>query len=217
MNEVTITMSVTVGALGAALAKAQLAMRPAVKDSTNPHFKNRYASLASCVEALRPLHEQGIGVIQPPALAGPDGVCVSTLLVHSSGEWIRGDLYMPATKKDAQGFGSALTYARRYCLVSTVGLATDDDDGEATHHADERAPLQSQLEASVAWGAWEAGAANTLRGATTMGELQEAWAAVYETGTTSPNGTMRRLAGIKDARKAALTPAAPKSAPRASP
>ncbi len=142
-DQVTITMSPTIGKIGAALAKAQLSMRPAVKDSENPAFKqsgrtSRYASLASCVEALRPLHENEIAVIQPPAIHGPDGVCVSTLLIHSSGEWIRGDLYMPAAKKDPQGFGSALTYARRYCLSSTVGLATDDDDGEAAQKSSDR-------------------------------------------------------------------------------
>ncbi len=134
-EDVKITMSATVGALAAALAKAQLAMRPALKDAENPAYKSggrvsRYASLASCIDAMRPLHENGIAVIQPPALHGSDGVCVATLLIHSSGEWIRGELYMPASKKDAQGFGSALSYARRYCLCSTTGLGTDDDDGE---------------------------------------------------------------------------------------
>lgn len=120
--------SQTIGAIAAAMAKAQAVMAPAAKDSTNPHFKNRYASLASCFEAIKPMHENGIAVFQPPALHGVDGVCVQTLLVHSSGEWIVGELYMPAAKKDPQGFGSALTYARRYCLQSTTGLPTDDDD-----------------------------------------------------------------------------------------
>jgi hypothetical protein len=142
-SDVVISMSQTVGKIGAALARAQLEMRPALKDSVNPAFKqggqtSKYASLASCVEALRPLHANEIAVIQPPAIHGPDGVCVSTLLIHSSGEWIRGDLYMPAAKRDPQGFGSALTYARRYCLSSTVGLATDDDDGEAAQRSSDR-------------------------------------------------------------------------------
>lgn len=138
MSEVTITMSPTVGAIGAAMAKAQLEMKPAVKDSENPHFKSRFASLASCLEAIRPMHVHGIGVFQPTSNHGVDGVCVSTLLIHSSGEWIRGDFYMPAAKRDPQGFGSALSYARRYCLQSTVGLATDDDDGEAAQKSSQR-------------------------------------------------------------------------------
>lgn len=128
--EVTLTTSQTIGAIAAAMAKAQLEMEPAVKDSTNPHFKSNYASLASCLAACKPLHKQGIAVFQPPQPAGPDGVRVVTLLVHSSGEWIRGELYMPAAKRDPQGFGSALSYARRYCLSSTANLAADDDDGQ---------------------------------------------------------------------------------------
>jgi hypothetical protein len=130
-EDVRISMSPTVGKIAEAMAKAQLAMRPAFKDATNPHFKNKYASLVSCLEAVRPLQENGIALFQPPASHGTDGVCVATLLIHSSGEWIRGELYMPAAKKDPQGFGSALSYARRYCLVATVGLGTDDDDAES--------------------------------------------------------------------------------------
>jgi hypothetical protein len=199
---VTVTMSASVGAIGAALAKAQLAMRPAVKDATNPHYKNRYATLASCVEALRPLHENGIAVIQPPAVHGADGVCVSTLLVHSSGEWIRGELYMPASKRDPQGFGSALSYARRYCLTATTGLATDDDDGEAAVRS---APsLEKQLSASVEWGAWEARQTKALRGSKSRGELLEQWTSILEEGKDSPNGSLKRLAAVKDECKAAL-------------
>lgn len=127
-TEFTMTMSASVGKLAAAMAKAQLSMKPAEKDATNPHFKNRYATLVSCIEACRPLHENDIAVFQPPVAHGPDGVCVATLLVHSSGEWIRGELYLPASKKDPQGFGSALSYARRYCLQSTVNMGADDDD-----------------------------------------------------------------------------------------
>lgn len=130
--DVQVSMSPSIGKIAEAIAKAQLTMRPAIKDGVNPHFKNNYATLASCIEALRPLHENGIAVIQPPVSHGPDGVCVATLLLHSSGEWIRGELYMPAQKKDPQGFGSALSYARRYCLTATVGLGTDDDDGESS-------------------------------------------------------------------------------------
>lgn len=131
----SLTTSPTIGAIAAAMAKAQLDMGPAAKDAQNPHFRSSYASLASCVEACKPLHANGIAVFQPPVPAGPDGVAVATLLAHSSGEWIRGELYLPAAKRDPQGFGSALTYARRYCLCATVGLASDDDDGESASRA----------------------------------------------------------------------------------
>ncbi len=127
----TLTMSPTIGKLAEALAKAQKAMPAVVKDSTNPHFKNRYASLAACIEATKILNDHGFAVSQPPIPCGPDVVGVLTLLLHSSGEWLRGELHMPASKRDAQGFGSALSYARRYCLQATANLATDDDDAEA--------------------------------------------------------------------------------------
>jgi hypothetical protein len=198
---VKLTMSPTVGAIASALAKAQLAMRHAVKDATNPHFKNRYATLASCIEAIRPLHENNIAVIQPPAVHGADGVCVATLLIHSSGEWIRGELYMPASKRDPQGFGSALSYARRYCLTATTGLGTDDDDGEAAV----RVPsLESQLRSSVEWGEKEKALAATLRTAKTKGELLEAWTSVVEQARHAPNGTMARLTAVKDDAKLKL-------------
>ncbi len=202
-----LTMSPTIGKLAEALAKAQAEMRPALRDATNPHFKNRYATLSACFEAIRPLLAHGIAVVQPPVPHGVDGVCVATILLHSSGEWLRGDLYMPASKKDAQGFGSALSYARRYCLQATVGLATDDDDGEGAIRGGNQ-DLTVPLAASVAdgWDKWEARQAEMLRAATTMGELQEAWYDVFERArkTDAPALTMKRLAAAKDAAKAAL-------------
>lgn len=126
---VDMSMSPTISKIAEALAKAQLQMGPAVKDRKNPHFQNTYATLASCFEALAPLHANGIAVTQIPLDGGERGVRVATVLMHSSGEWIRGDLWMPVSKQDAQGFGSALTYARRYGLQAVTGLAADDDDG----------------------------------------------------------------------------------------
>lgn len=133
MSDVTVTMSPTIGKIAAALAKAQAEMKPAIKDGSNPAFKgSKYASLVSYLEAALPvLNAHGIAVLQPTMAHGPDGVCVATLLVHDSGEWMRGELYMPASKKDAQGFGSALTYARRYSFASMICLGADDDDGAA--------------------------------------------------------------------------------------
>lgn len=122
--------SATIGAIAGALAKAQGAMRHAAKDSLNPHFKNKYADLAGVIDASRhALAANDIGVIQRN-LPADRGVCVQTVLVHKSGEWISdAGLYVPASKTDAQGYGSALTYARRYGLSALVGVAQDDDDG----------------------------------------------------------------------------------------
>lgn len=123
--------SETIGALAAALAKAQAEMDSAKKDATNPYFNSRYADLASCWAAARkPLTANGLAVIQTTGLSEA-GVIVETTLAHSSGEWITSDLLMPLVKKDSQGVGSAITYGRRYALAAIVGLVTDDDDGEA--------------------------------------------------------------------------------------
>ena len=117
--------------LAAALAKAQGEITGALKDSSNPFFKSKYADLASCWDACRkPLSENGLAVIQPTV--EKDGtVYVVTTLAHSSGQWIRG--WLPIKTKDdgPQAQGSGLTYARRYALAGIVGLAQVDDDAEA--------------------------------------------------------------------------------------
>lgn len=118
--------------LSTALAKAQAVMAGAKRDATNPHFKSRYADLASVWEACREaLTKNGIAVVQMTAQSERDEVVVVTRLCHASGEWMEGVLNVPVTKADAQGFGSALTYARRYSLAAAVGVAPEDDDGNA--------------------------------------------------------------------------------------
>jgi hypothetical protein len=125
-----------IAALAAALSKAQAAMRGAAKDSQNPHFKSKYADLASVWEACREaLTANGLSVIQTTEPSGRDEVIVETALLHDSGEWISSRLAMPVQKADAQGFGSALTYARRYSLAAMVGVAPEDDDGNAATKA----------------------------------------------------------------------------------
>lgn len=117
--------------LAAALCKAQAEMEGAKKDVTNPHFNRKYADLASVWSAIRePLTKNGLSVVQLlRSIQG--GVEVETILLHTSGEQI-GDVFsVPASKADAQGFGSAATYARRYSLMAMVGVAPEDDDGNA--------------------------------------------------------------------------------------
>lgn len=117
--------------LAAALAKAQGQIQGAKKDSTNPHFKSDYADLASVWDACRQaLSGNGLSVAQS-AENGEHGYGVTTLLMHTSGQWISGTLYLKPSKDDPQGAGSALTYARRYALAAMVGVAPDDDDGNA--------------------------------------------------------------------------------------
>ena len=122
--------------LGAALAAAQAEMTGAKRDSENPFFKSKYADLASVREACLPaLNKHGLSVCQLPRLvSGGEGawiVEVETLLLHSSGEWLRDTIAVPVTKADAQGVGSAITYARRYALGALAGVASEDDDGNA--------------------------------------------------------------------------------------
>lgn len=130
-----MSQSESIAALAAALAKAQSQMGHASKGSVNPHFKNRYADLANVLDAVRePLAANGLAVSQL-ASAGDHGAACTTVLMHSSGEWIASTLELPVSKADAQGFGSALTYARRYSLAAICGIAQDDDDGEGARKA----------------------------------------------------------------------------------
>lgn len=117
--------------LAAALCRAQAQMEGAKKDATNPHFKTKYADLAAVWDAIRePLTSNGLSVVQLLRDV-QNGVEVETILLHSSGQQISAVFAMPASKQDAQGYGSAATYARRYALMAMVGVAPEDDDGNA--------------------------------------------------------------------------------------
>lgn len=115
-----------------ALAKAQGTLEAAIKDSTNPAFRSKYADLTAHVEAIRPAAKaNGLAIVQE-LTSDDNGVAVTTRLCHESGEWLEtGPLFIPASKHDAQGFGSACSYARRYALSATFGTIADDDDGNA--------------------------------------------------------------------------------------
>jgi hypothetical protein len=116
----------------AAFVRAQAGFGAALKTSTNPHFKSRYADLSACVEAvIDSLHKNGFALLQKTHEC-ETGVAVETILMHESGEQISGGiLRVPASKLDPQGYGSALTYARRYSLMAVCGIAPEDDDGNA--------------------------------------------------------------------------------------
>lgn len=124
--------SESISALAAALAKAQGQMSNAVKDTKNDFFKSKYADLSAVVDSIRrPLSDNGLSYVQV-IHERDNGVGVETILMHSSGEFMsNGVMFAPATKHDAQGHGSALTYARRYSLQAALGVAAEDDDGNA--------------------------------------------------------------------------------------
>lgn len=122
--------SQTIGKLSTALAKAQGEIRGATKDSTNPHFRSKYADLASVRDAIQEaLSKNGIAYVQFPE-GGPETVTITTVLTCGE-EWMRASYSMRPVKADPQGMGSAITYARRYALMAAVGVAPEDDDGNA--------------------------------------------------------------------------------------
>lgn len=124
--------SESISAVAAALVAAQGELEHASKNAANPHFRSKYADLTEVIDTIRPVfNKHGLAVLQRP-VPSEGGPTVQTVIVHKSGEWIAdAGLFLPAQKSDPQGFGSALTYARRYGLAALVGLAQDDDDANA--------------------------------------------------------------------------------------
>lgn len=118
--------------LAAALVAAQAEMPPAPKDAMNPHFRSRYADLEMVWTTIVPiLNRHGLCVIQRPGGNGT-AVTLSTVLLHTSGQWIESIAAVLPAKADPQGYGSALTYLRRYAVLSMAGGVTgEDDDAEA--------------------------------------------------------------------------------------
>lgn len=121
----------SINELATAFAKAQAKIEGATKDKSNPAFKSKYADLSSVWDACRQaLTENGLSVVQVAEGDGTQATIV-TRLMHTSGQWIEGTLIVRPAKTDAQGIGSAITYARRYALAAMVGVCPEDDDGNA--------------------------------------------------------------------------------------
>lgn len=124
--------SATIGELAKALCNVQSKLAGAKKDSTNPFFKSKYADLAACWDACRDLlSANGLSVVQTTSVEEGWELVLDTVLMHTSGEWIDGQLPVKLVKSDPQGLGSAITYARRYALCAIVGICPEDDDGES--------------------------------------------------------------------------------------
>jgi hypothetical protein len=148
--------------VAAAFVKAKRAFGPVLKDKTNPAFKSKYADLGACLDSIdKPCLDNGLAVYQETS-EDSTGVTVETVFLHESGESLRcGKLHVPASKQDPQGYGSALTYARRYSLMAACGIAPEDDDGNAASRAREEARAH-----------WLAEQKAAIDAASTVGELK---------------------------------------------
>lgn len=128
-----MNQSENINEISTALSKAQGEMPAAIKDSTNPFFKSKYADFGSVKEAAQPsLSKYGLCVVQTTdIIPGTNQVVLISILAHSSGQWFRSCLPVNPSKADCQGMGAALTYLKRYAFCALVGVVTDeDDDGE---------------------------------------------------------------------------------------
>lgn len=182
----------------AALAAAQMEMGPALKDSSNPAFRSKYADLASVMQAcMGALNKHGICVMQP---TGEDeaGRYVKTILAHTSGETVECRVPLIVGKNDMQGYGSAVTYARRYGLMSMAGIAPEDDDGNAAAKsppaADDRPASRGPSAVDVA--------CESIGNADSLDQLAAIWKDLPRTVQGEA-----KVIKAKDARKAELTPA----------
>lgn len=145
-----IETSPEINELAGAMAAAQAIIEGAVKDSSNPHFKSKYADLANVWAAWQKAGpSNGLAVMQFPGDCADNRMAMTTLITHKSGQWVKSSLSIPLAKVDAQGYGSATTYARRYALAAAVGIAPEDDDGNAASSPNgvaNNAPKQSAID-----------------------------------------------------------------------
>lgn len=157
--------------LASALAKAQSEIEKAEKDKTNPHFRSKYADLGNVVDAIKPaIASHGLSFVQ---VSHDSDNCakVETVILHQSGEWLScGTVSVPVSKADAQGFGSALTYARRYSLAAAFGVAPDDDDGNAAAKNPPKKPQEPSVAELQAM----------MQGAGSIEDLQAAFAPAWK-------------------------------------
>lgn len=182
------------GKIASALVKAQKAFGPALKTSTNPHFRSKYADLSACVEAvIDALNNNGIFLLQKNYDCA-DGIMCETVFVHESGEMLEcGIVHFPAVKKDPQGYASALTYARRYSLMAACGIAPEDDDGNKASRP-EKTVVDSNLMADHI---------TAIQDATDETTLKAAYKAAYNACGSDANW-QKKIIAEKDAKKASL-------------
>lgn len=154
--------------ISTALSKAQGELENANKNATNPHFRNNYADLATILNVVRPvLAKHGLAITQHPSF-GDGIVYVTSLLSHSSGQWMQSCISTPVSKADAQGVGSAITYCRRYSLAAIAGISQEDDDGNAASVKNTETPAYKHNVKII----------KQFQGAKTLVELHDVWNSV---------------------------------------
>lgn len=186
--------------IATALAKAQTNMGKALKQANNPHFRSKYADLGNVMDACLPaLNEAGIALIQP---TGEDdhGRYVETILIHGeSGESLTCRVPLIVSKNDMQGYGSAVTYARRYGLMAMAGIAPEDDDGNAAAKAppkqEQRQQKPQETDAEAIQKATE-----HLAEADSLDDLKERWGRIPK-----PVAASAEVIAAKDAAKERLS------------
>lgn len=194
--------------IAAAFVAAKQKFRPALKEKANPAFKGtKYADLSSCIEAVDDAFLAAGIVMYQETFPDDTGVTVETVLLHKSGESIRsGRLHVPASKQDPQGYGSALTYARRYSLMAACGIAPEDDDGNAAsrpRHKDAPDPVK-MTEVAIE------DHQMAMHKAGNIGELQSAFAAAYNSAKAIGDAeAANTLKAFYDARKETIAEGSP--------
>lgn len=164
--------------IAAALVKVQAEIKPAIKDSMNPHFKSKYADLGAVWDSCRAaLTKNELCVVQTTDFDG-NGAWLKTTLLHTSGEFIEGRFPLQPTKPDMQGMGSALSYARRYGLSALIGIVADvDDDGNAAsakpapESLPPQGPIGTDQDKKAIATQWGQAALGIIEGAKTYDEL----------------------------------------------
>lgn len=163
--------SESIANLSKAMSQAFAEIENASKDKTNPHFRSKYADLGNVVDAVKPaLLKHGLWFSQV-SYDIENHAAIETVIYHSSGEWLScGIVSVPVSKVDAQGYGSAMTYARRYSLSAAFGVAPEDDDGNAAVKAQPKAAPKKDPEV-VAMG-------ESLKLANNLEDLAAMWSAI---------------------------------------
>jgi hypothetical protein len=190
--------------LAPALLKAQQAIRFAAKDAQNSHLKNKYADLESVIDAIKaPLNDNGIVFIQLPSPSDDGKLHLTTRLMHESGQWMEDTAVAPLPKQDPQGFGSTLTYLRRYSLSAVTGLYQADDDGNAGSGVGEKPAAKATRAAVPGMDDGEiADCLVALNDADNAEALKGIFAGAWKRATTEQRGHLKKR---YDARLIALT------------